>query len=347
MEVLRNSIDILAEKLTAIQYDSNPLYLKYGAKGREHTIQDNKYHLNYLLTSVTLENTQIFSDYIAWAKVFFKSIKLPDNMLEENLVLIKKVNSEHFDKDTASQINSYIDSALKNLNDLPYEVPSFIKPESKYSSLAAEYLNRLLRNERGEASRLILREVGGDKSKLKDIYIYVFEVTQREVGRLWQQNIISVAQEHYCTAVTQLIMSQLYPLIFEHERIGKKLIATSVSGELHEIGIRMVSDFFEMEGWDTYFYGANTPVKDLVNAVKEKNPDLVAVSTTIPTNLDSAITIINSIKSSSENNRVKIMVGGYPFNKDIELWKKVGADCFASDAESAVNVAGELFNIKK
>lgn len=102
-----------------------------------------------------------------------------------------------------------------------------------------------------------------------------------------------------------------------------------------------------MEGWDTYFYGANTPVKDLVNAVKEKNPDLVAVSTTIPTNLDSAITIINSIKSSSENNRVKIMVGGYPFNKDIELWKKVGADCFASDAESAVNVAGELFNIKK
>lgn len=347
MEIFRNSINTLAEYFTAIQYDNNPHYIKYGAKGREHTVQDNKYHLNYLLTSVTLENPQIFSDYIAWAKVFFKSIKLPDNMLRENLELMRRVNSEYFEMDVASKINTYIEYALKNLDNLPDEVPSFIKPESKYGSLAAEYLNRLLRNERSEASRLILNEVGDDKSKLKDVYLYVFEVTQREVGRLWQQNIISVAQEHYCTAVTQLIMSQLYPLIFEHERIGKKLIATSVSGELHEIGIRMVSDFFEMEGWDTYFYGANTPVKDLVNAVKEKNPDLVAVSTTIPTNLDSAITIINSIKSSSENNGVKIMVGGYPFNKDIELWKKVGADCFASDAESAVNVAGELFNIKK
>ncbi|MFA5011939.1 MAG: cobalamin-dependent protein [Ignavibacteria bacterium] len=347
MEVLRNSIDTLAEKLTAIQYDGNPLYFKYGAKGREHTIQDNKYHLNYLLTSVTLENPQIFSDYIAWAKVFFKSIKLPDNMLEENLELIKKVNSEYFEIEAASKINSYIDSALKSLDDLPDEVPSFIKPESKYDNLAAEYLNRLLRNERSEASRLILNEVGDDKSKLKDIYLYVFEVTQKEVGRLWQQNIISVAQEHYCTAVTQLVMSQLYPLIFEHERIGKKMIATSVSGELHEIGIRMVSDFFEMEGWDTYFYGANTPVKDLINAVKEMNPDLVAVSTTIPTNLDSAITIINSIKGSTEQNGVKIMVGGYPFNKDKELWKKVGADCFASDAQSAVNRARELFkNLK-
>jgi len=57
-------------------------------------------------------------------------------------------------------------------------------------------------------------------------------------------NEVSVAQEHYCTAATQLIMSQLYPHIFAGEKTERTLIATCVAGDLHEIGIRMVSDLF-------------------------------------------------------------------------------------------------------
>ena len=62
-----------------------------------------------------------------------------------------------------------------------------------------------------------------------------------------------MAQEHYCTAATQLIMSQLYPYIFTTGKNGRVLVGTCVSGDLHEIGVRMVSDFFEMEGWDTFY----------------------------------------------------------------------------------------------
>ena len=42
------------------------------------------------------------------------------------------------------------------------------------------------------------------------------------------------------------------------------MVATCIGGELHEIGIRMVADFFEMEGWDTYYLGANTPADAVV-----------------------------------------------------------------------------------
>ncbi|HEY5309978.1 MAG TPA: cobalamin B12-binding domain-containing protein, partial [Casimicrobiaceae bacterium] len=51
-----------------------------------------------------------------------------------------------------------------------------------------------------------------------------------------------------------------------------------VSGDLHELGARMVADFFEMEGWDSYYTGANTPTGGVVQAIVERRPDVLAIS---------------------------------------------------------------------
>ena len=118
--------------------------------------------------------------------------------------------------------------------------------------LAVSYLNTLLAGDSHLANQLILDAVRHGFG-VKDIYLHVFQPCQQEIGRLWQMNRISVAQEHFCTVVTQTIMSQLYPYIFATEKNGRRLVATSVSGELHEIGMRMVADFLEMEGWTTYY----------------------------------------------------------------------------------------------
>ena len=69
--------------------------------------------------------------------------------------------------------------------------------------------------------------------------------------RLWQINKITVAQEHYFTATSKLIMSQLYSRIFASNKNGLKFIAVCVNEELHEVGIRMVSNILELDGWDT------------------------------------------------------------------------------------------------
>jgi Predicted cobalamin binding protein len=69
------------------------------------------------------------------------------------------------------------------------------------------YKDALLNVQRYEASRMIFKAVE-DGMDIKDIYIHVFESSQHEIGRLWQNNMITVAQEHFCTAATQMIMSQ-------------------------------------------------------------------------------------------------------------------------------------------
>jgi two-component sensor histidine kinase/methanogenic corrinoid protein MtbC1 len=219
--------------------------------------------------------------------------------------------------------------------------PDFDGASSGLSPLARAYLSALLDGDRGAAARWILGAVEGGVS-VKSIYLDVLQPVQYRVGELWQTGVISVAKEHYCTAMTQLVMAQLYPKIFSTKRTGRKLVAACVGGELHELGIRMVADFFEMEGWDTYFLGANVPSASIEQAVREEDADLVALSVSMAFHLDSVAKLIGELRANDSSREVKILVGGRQFNLRPELWRRVGADGFAPGAEEALLVAERL-----
>lgn len=207
--------------------------------------------------------------------------------------------------------------------------------------LRERYLELLLRADRHAAVSLI-RDAVADGVSIRDIYLRVFQPSQHRVGALWQTNVVSVAQEHFCTAVTQLIMSMLYPQIFTSERNGRGLVATCCGGELHEIGVRMVADLFEMEGWDTRYLGANTPVGGVVEAVAEMAPAVVAISASLQSRVPGVAELVAAIRASEAGGGVRVLVGGHPFNALPDLWNRVGADGSAPDAESAVRVAENL-----
>jgi methanogenic corrinoid protein MtbC1 len=230
---------------------------------------------------------------------------------------------------------------LQKLSQAPSSLPTFITPDQPLASLAQPYLVALLRGERQVASRLILEAVAGGVA-IKDIYLYVFQRSQREIGRLWQMNQVGVGQEHYCTAATQLIMSQLYPYIFATERNGLTLVATCVSGELHEIGMRIIADFFEMAGWDTFYLGANTPAASIVQTLVERKADMLGISATMTFNITALVELISLVRASEACRQVKILVGGYPFNVEPTLWQQVGADAYVSDASAAISTANSL-----
>jgi len=213
--------------------------------------------------------------------------------------------------------------------------------DNPFADLAAAYLEALLAGERQQASERVMKAVEEGVS-VKEIYLHVFQSCQREIGGLWQRNEVTVAEEHYVTAATQLIMSQLYPRIFGAEKTGRSLVATCVGGELHEIGVRMVADFFEMEGWDTYYLGANTPTESILETLESRQPDLLGISATITFNLDEVIDLVKEVRSAETGDGLPILVGGRPFLKTEGLWERVGADGYAPDAQEAVQKAEEL-----
>lgn len=330
----RQQMGELAELIVAKQYLLQPeIWKPDGHLGRDKSVREVGYLLNYLAEALEAETPALFGEYLAWAKVFLGGLKLPEQVLTSTLECTRQVLTEQLpDEVRALEI---LDLGLENLKNAPVTIPGFIAGVTPLDNLTREYLEALLRGDRQTASHLVLESVQAGVS-IKDIYTQVFQRSQREIGRLWQTNQISVAQEHFCTAATQMVMSQLYPYIFTGERRDRRMVMACVGGELHEIGARMVTDFFEMDGWETYFLGANMPLESLVRIVVERQADLLALSTTMTFHVSKVTEMIAALRANGASPRTRILVGGYPFNLSPDLWVRVGADGYAPDAETAI-----------
>jgi methanogenic corrinoid protein MtbC1 len=174
-----------------------------------------------------------------------------------------------------------------------------------------EYLACLLRGDRAGCTRFV-REWLADGVAIKLLYSDVFRASLYQVGELWQSNRISVATEHLATAITESVMSQVVaPALFGHEPVGRSLIVSCVANEYHQVGGRMVADLAELQGWDTYFLGANTPMADLLTMIGEKRPDVLALSTAFYSNLPTLRGEIEAVRQRYPN--LPIWLGGQMF----------------------------------
>lgn len=212
------------------------------------------------------------------------------------------------------------------------------------SPKARSFLKFVLAGDQARGSDVIDKALAAG-TPVREIYTGIFRPVLRETGRLWQHNEVTIAQEHYVTAVIRQIMGQIRNRVAttgRKARTEKTVVASCVGEELHEIGIRMVADFFEMEGWNVYYTGANTPVKSILSAVKSQKADVVVLSITMPSRLPELHYLIRSLRADEHTARVKIIVGGFPFGIVPDLWKQVGADAVAAGADDAVAAATRL-----
>ncbi|WP_165774752.1 cobalamin B12-binding domain-containing protein [Candidatus Viridilinea mediisalina] len=204
-----------------------------------------------------------------------------------------------------------------------------------------EYLGALRSGDRRVALNTV-RMALAEGADIRDLYMDVLQPAMYEVGRLWETNQFTVAQEHLATAITQSVMAQIYAAVICNPPIGRTMVATCIGGELHELGIRMVSDFFEIEGWDVFYLGANMPPDDVISMIDEHRAHLLAISVTLGGHVMQVRELINAVRASHVGRRVKIMVGGQPLNRSPDAWKAIGADFTAGDAREAVKMATEV-----
>ncbi|MDD4138379.1 MAG: cobalamin B12-binding domain-containing protein, partial [Methanoregula sp.] len=132
----------------------------------------------------------------------------------------------------------------------------------------------------------------------------------------------------------------------KQNRKGRSLVATCVSDELHDVGIRMVADFFEMDGWDTQYLGANVPAASIVAMIRDRHADAIAISSTMPYHIPRVYELIRAIRADPTTAGTRIVIGGYPFNLMPDLWKRIGADAGAISADEAVEKVNRLVSMK-
>ncbi len=332
----------LAQLATERYFEHNPeLEIKYGNLAKAKSIQDTTYHLQYLGESVRNDSPEIFEAYMDWAYSMLESRNVATADLLENLKWIENACQQLLPDADFKLVDDIILKGIQRVKNRAGKTSSFLVDKNPLLDAAKAYLAHLLKGERKQAQEIV-SALWRSGHPVSDIYEYVFKTTQYEVGLLWQTNKITVAHEHYCTAATQVIMASFYPAIFESKKKGLTMMACAVSGDLHELGIRMVSDCFELDGWDTYYMGSNMPEVNIISSLKEQKPHLLAISVTIPFHLSKAEGLIKEIRLNKELDALKIIVGGYTFNIAPTLWKKMGADGAATNAMEAIEMANDL-----
>jgi MerR family transcriptional regulator, light-induced transcriptional regulator len=330
-----------SEKIVEMQYQQQEeLWKKYGDEGKRISIRDAGYHLPFLAEAIKMEDEGIFRDYVAWVKLLFRGLHFPDSAMIKALECTRDVLAMELPPEMSELTTRMIEAGLDQMLQPVTEPGIYIDETTELGQLARKYNNALLNGDRNQASGLIMNAVK-DGVAIEDIYLEVFQKSQYEVGRLWLSNQISVAKEHFCSAATQMIMSQLYPYIFSTDRIGKKFIGAAIGGELHEIGIRMVADFFEMNGWDTYYLGANTPASTIIKAVEENEADVIGLSIALPIHRSLLSETIQIIRNSQVGKNVKIIIGGAALNGRGKT-DFLGSDGFAKDALGAIKLANKI-----
>jgi MerR family transcriptional regulator, light-induced transcriptional regulator len=180
-------------------------------------------------------------------------------------------------------------------------------------------------------------------AELRTLYLDVFQPALREIGRLWERNEVTVAEEHLATAITQSIMAGLYTRATLEADRGRHLVAACPETERHEIGLRMLCDFMDLEGWTTTFLGAAVPRASLARLVCEKAPDVLALSASITPHVTAVRTTITEVRAACGSKQPLILVGGRIFHDTPELAYAVGADLTARDAREAVELLRERF----
>ncbi len=162
-----------------------------------------------------------------------------------------------------------------------------------------------------------------------------------EVGKDFKAGDLFVPEVLVAARAMHAGMDILRPLLADSDvpSAGKYLIGT-VEGDLHDIGKNLVKMMLEGAGFETVDLGTDVKPEIFVEAVREHRPTVVGMSALLTTTMTNMKVTIEALTEAGLRDSIKIMVGGAPVTAAFA--KEIGADAYAPDAASAVDVAREL-----
>jgi 5-methyltetrahydrofolate--homocysteine methyltransferase len=186
-----------------------------------------------------------------------------------------------------------------------------------------------------EITKTALQEGTAPKSVLNEGLIAGMDV----VGARFKKNEVYIPEVLISARAMKMAMELLEPELVKAgvEPVGKFLIGT-VQGDLHDIGKNLVAMMMKGAGFEVTDIGIDVPVEKFIDQAKAAGVQLVGMSALLTTTMPAMEKTLKALKDAGV--KAKIMVGGAPVTQGYA--DKIGADGYAADAASAVDVAKSL-----
>ncbi len=334
---------VAGAKDSSAQAVSDELFLKhpewlerYGERGRQYCKDDISIHVKFLAGAIEAGSPEAFADYARWTSRLLGSRGMgPDSLREAFNDLGKHFRrGPALSEEEASLVSSFLHCDWEAGSESAMEAEEAEVKEGLRLTREV-FLSAILAGERLGAVNVI-EEALREGQALIDIYVDVFAAALHRVGKLWEANKITIAQEHLATAITQYAICAVYPRIRWTGPPRGRMIVTGVAGDMHQIGANLVADAMETQGWEVSFLGANVPSAAIVEAVEEKCSDVLCISTTLVANLPTVAELIGLVRARLKEKAPRIVVGGGAYRLAANFAQEMGVEGSTNDLRTTV-----------
>ena len=170
--------------------------------------------------------------------------------------------------------------------------------------------------------RTAVEAVTSQRLSIAELYRDVLTPLLVDLGAGWQGGHVAVWEEHMATAMVRTVVEILYPGVLKAKlagpSTGRRVLLATPPEEAHDLGLRMVSDRFDMAGWTTYFLGADAPIDEIVDAARKLHVDAVVLSSATHFHRVALRAFVDQLER--ELPQVRVWVGGSAFVYGGEGW---------------------------
>lgn len=332
---LRAAREEVVARVTAETLRREPQWLaRFGESAGAFCREDAGFHVDFLTAAIENNTLPSFENYVGWVADVLSRRGISVAHLARSLTDVGEGLAAGLPDADRSLLKTFLDAGLTRCVATPAPAQTGDAPFSELDL----FVEAILAGQRTGAVN-IAREALLRGRSILDLYADTIQPALYAVGRRWQENRISVAQEHMATAIAQFVMSTAYAAIAPAKITRGRAVVTGVPGEMHQVGANMIADVLEHDGWAVRFLGTNLPTSGVVAATQEHQATLVGISCTMLFNVPQARRLIAELRSHYAPDRLRILVGGGAFRFAPELWTEVGADATAQDVRGAVTLA--------
>lgn len=145
------------------------------------------------------------------------------------------------------------------------------------------------------------------------IYEQLLTPAMRYIGELWEDNTITVADEHLATSTCDILLSQYMLTRPEAKPLNRKALFFCIENEQHILGLKMVHALFSEQGWQSNYLGANLPLEYALHHANKWKPDVIGLSVSITSHLTKLSSYVKALEELSFHPTV--LLGGRLTNK--------------------------------
>ena len=203
-----------------------------------------------------------------------------------------------------------------------------------------QYMEHLFIGRRCEARQVVMAAQDRGTSA-RTLVMNVIWPAMEQIEKLYREGRVDRISEHMATRINRMVADQLQGCMARHPKTGQRMVVVCSEGESEELGAQMVSDLFEVDGWQVWFLGCGVPADEILQLVGKLEPDILCLYGTQAKGVPELRHLIDTVREINSVPNMQVLVIGGVFNRAEGLAEEIRVDLFGHNVREAMRLVAE------